>query len=800
MLRKNLVELKGAAEVDRDALSGTIRQEPNRRILGLFPFYLWAYNVPNPDRFEKRNLRRRDRLSKKNERREERGKEPRPFKPAGSWWRETVGEAPVLLDTALVRRSQEQMRNYMIRNGWFKARVETEIVQHKRPQQYDVRYTVFPGSAYRLREITYDISDEGIAKRIIGEPLMRRPLSSGEQFRVDRLDAQREAITRELRNRGFYTFNKELLYFEVDSALGSHEVDLKLVLVPRRIPYEGDPDSLLAVPYRQFRINSVNVLDRPASRERTVEYGDTLRLKDYTFVDQGQLKVKPRTLSRNILFSPGDFYNADRVTLTYRRISALPAVRSVNIRFNPSDESDDNQLLDCNITTLPAPRQNISLEGRGTNRGGFLGVQGAVVYTNRNIFGGAERLEVNMTGGVEAQQLLTGSALPSEDASNQLGRNVSFNTLEFGPEVALTFPRFLLPLSEELFAKSANPRTTLRANLSYQQRPDYERTRSFGALSYRWSDTDEKQWTVSPAEISLIKIFKSQAFEDQLNQIGNLFLLNSFQDHFISAARVSYTYSTLNPGRRRANTYYYRGELESAGSLLRSLYRLGGAPSDSLGSYEILGIRFAQYLKTIHDFRYYRQHNEKMATAYRITAGVGVPLENLNVLPFEKSFFGGGANDIRAWEARTLGPGSFRDPERNFDKIGDILLEANVEYRFDLVSFLEGALFVDAGNIWNIEKDPQRPGADFAFDRFYREIAVGAGLGLRFNFDFFILRLDAGLQVRDPSLDPGERWLFQPKDQYNAFIEELNATRPANRQLRPYSSRWNFNLGIGYPF
>lgn len=800
LLRDNKVEVKGDARVSTDALSGTIRQEPNRRILGLVPLYLWAYNVPNPDRFDARNAKRAERLAKKNARRAERGKEPRDFKPAGSWWRETVGEPPVILDTSLTARSVEQMRTWMIKHGWFNAKVEAETIDTRRRKQKDVKYTVTPGEPYRIDSIFFDIPDERIERYTQMVREGRNTVVPRKRFNIDALDAEREALTSYLRNIGYYDFNKELIYFDVDSALGKHAVNLTYGVVPRQVPYEGDPDSLLTVPYKRYRINDITITDRPLRRDIVPEKSDTVMVGSYRVIDRGQLRVKPKTLTRNVLFNEDDYYALDRVTLTYRRLSALPIVRSTGIRFTPVVDTPTNDLLNCTVTTVPAPRQNISMEARGTNRGGFLGIQGALSYQNRNIFGGAERLEVNLTGGVEAQQLLTGSSFGSDDALVRVGRNVQFNTLEFGPEIALTIPKFLLPLREELFAKSSNPRTTFRGNLSYQQRPDYERTRSFGSLSYLWSETEDKQWVISPMEISLIKIFKSEQFENQLQEIGDLFLINSFQDHFIAAGRVAFTYNTQRPGSRKRNAHYYRGELESAGSLLRAAFGMSDVAPDESGSYKVLDINFAQYVKTTHDFRFYRHHNEKMSTAYRITAGVGLPLENLNVLPFEKSFFGGGANDIRAWEARTLGPGSYRDPERSFDKIGDILLEANVEYRFALISFLEGAFFTDAGNIWTMNPDPARPGAHFEFDRFLSEIAVGAGFGLRFNFDFFIVRLDAGLQVRDPSLDDGERWLFQPKDKYNAYIRGLNAERPSNRQLDPYGSRWNLNLGIGYPF
>ncbi len=800
LLRRNKIELDGSNNVDREGLQSTIRPNPNRRILGIIPFYLWAYNVPNPDHFESRDKKRLAKLEDKNEKRERKGKPPKALKPSGSWWTETVGEPPVLTDTSLVRRSKEQMRTYMVKQGWFNATVDTEVKNLTREKQQEVVYTVHTGKPYVIDSVFFEVYDPGIMRRIDRVIQSSNRLRSGRRFNIDELDAERTAITRLLRNEGYYDFNKDLLYFDVDTALGRHAVHLTLGLHARTLPYANNPDSLLKVPYKQYTIGSVTIIDRPNLRDVAVDQADTLRVDGYLVIDQNQVQVRPRVITSNILFSQGDFYRADRVTTTYRRLSSLQPVRSSNIRFTPAEEGEENTLLNCMIAITPAPKQSVSVEGRGTNRGGFLGIQGGLSYKNRNIFGGAEALEINLRGGLEAQQLLTGSATRVDDAAAQASRNVRFNTVEFGPEVALTFPKFLIPVHAENFAKSADPRTTFRANLNYQLRPDYERARSFASLTYRWSDTDEKQWAVSPAEISLISINKSDLFREQLEEINNIFLTNSFNDHFIAAGRVVYTETNQRPGVTGKNSFYFRSELESAGSLLRAISQVTNRPVDSLGSYQVFGINFAQYVKTLQDLRYFRHHNDKMSTAYRFAGGVGVPFRNLNVLPFEKSFFGGGANDIRAWEARTLGPGSFRDPERNFDKIGDILLEANVEYRFALIGVLEGALFVDAGNIWNIREDPQRPGANFELNRFWREIAVGTGVGVRFNFDFFIIRVDAGLQTRDPSLDPGERWLFQPKDQYNAFIDEINASRPENRQLAPYVPRWNLNLGIGYPF
>lgn len=798
LLVKNEIKLKDQIKVDKDALFETIKQHPNRKILGIFPFYVWAYNVPNPEKFDARNEKRRAKLAKKNEKRREKGKKPLEFKPFGSWWRETVGEAPVVYDSSKTKRSRKQLETYLIKHGWFDAEVETKTRPGSKNQTVIVTYIITGHTPYVINSLAYNIPDTNLLRYTIESRATRNTLRHGSQFNIDKMDAERELLNSYFRNLGYYNFYKELIYFDADSSLNTHAVDLTLGIIPRKVSSADNPDSTYTLPYKKYKINAVKIIDRPYLRKTPILDRDTTVVEGYFIIDQHQLNVKPKVLAQNVLFKPGNFYQLDEVTRTYRRLSSLPIVRATSIDFTPVSEAIDNRLLNAEIGLTPSKKQNISFTAKGTNRGGFFGLSGSVGYQNKNIFGSAEVFEFNITGRAEAQQLFTGSS-----ASNIYGgvnNNLYLNTVEIGPEISLTFPKFLLPIKMERFAKSANPRTKLTANLSYQRRPDYERTRSFGSISYQWSETEQKDWAINPLEISLIKIQRSPEFDAQLAAINDPFLTNSFQDHFIVDSRVTYTLNTQELGTRKKNFFYYHGELESAGSILRGFYQAFDAQVDSTGSYQVLGIDFAQYLKTVHDFRYYRIHNEKMSTAYRITGGIGVPLKNLDVLPFEKSFFGGGANDIRAWQARTLGPGSYRDPEVTFDKIGDILLEANVEYRFKLIGFLEGAFFVDAGNIWTLNADEARPGADFEFNRFLSEIAFGAGTGFRFNFDFFLVRLDIALQVKDPALTPGERWIFQPKDQFNTYIDKLNDEVSGSNPFEHYSPRWNFNLGIGYPF
>jgi len=781
-----------------DDLQATLRQQPNRRVLGVFPFYLWAWNVPDPDKFDERNLERGKKLEKLNAKRADKEKPPKKFKPAGTWWRETVGEPPVIYDSAAAKVSVQQIELYLLKHGWFDAEASFEMFPIKK-RQGKVVYTISAKEPYTIRSLILNIPDEALTIYTEKSRSDRNTLQAGDQFNIEKLDAERELLNQYFRNRGYYDFNKELLYFNVDSSLSAHQVDLTLGIVPRKVPYPGDPDSLVTVPYKRYTIENITIIDKPYERNKPIFTSDTLIIENYRLIDQNQLLVKPKILAQNILFKPGEYYEIANITRTYRRLSTLPIVGATSIQFFPLTEEEDNTYLRSVISITPTSKQAIAFEANGTNRGGFLGISGSANYRNKNAFGSAELFAFNISGGVEAQQLLTQSESNNPGVAG-IRNNTYFNTLEFGPEISLTFPTFLLPVKAERFAKSADPKTTIRANLSYQLRPDYERTRSFGAITYLWSESDRKKWQVSPLEVSLIKIFRSPEFDAQLIEIGDPFLINSFQDHFIVDARVVYTYNTQPTGPAKKNLYFYSASIETAGNALRGLYSLSNAQKNDQGSYEVSGIAFAQYIKTQHDFRYYRNHNEKMETAYRLIGGVGVPLANLNVLPFEKSFFGGGANDIRAWQARTLGPGSYRDPQRNFDKIGDILLEANVEYRFALIDVVEAAFFLDAGNIWTINSDPARPGADFEFDRFVSEIAFGTGTGVRLNFDFFIIRLDLGLQIKDPSLDRGERWLFQSKEAYNDYIDNLNADRPSDSQLNYYRWRWNLNLGIGYPF
>jgi outer membrane protein assembly factor BamA len=289
----------------------------------------------------------------------------------------------------------------------------------------------------------------------------------------------------------------------------------------------------------------------------------------------------------------------------------------------------------------------------------------------------------------------------------------------------------------------------------------------------------------------------SDAFQNKIDLLNDKLLAASFQKHIISSTRYRFVYNDPHSKNKSQTSLYYDANIESAGNTLNAFYKLTNKSKDATtNSYKIVGIQFAQYVKTQHDLRVYTKINDKSNFILRFLGGIGVPMENSSAaLPFEKSFFAGGTDKTRAWKARSLGPGSYRDSALNFDKIGEILLEGNVEYRFDLLGFLDGALFVDAGNIWLMNEDSLRPGSKFEANKFLSQIAIGAGFGIRLDLDYFLIRLDIAYPLKNPSLRDGERWFFQPKDEYNSYVNTIQ-----NKVQLPSLYSPQINIGIGYPF
>ncbi len=802
-------DLLPLGDVSGDELLYLAKLKPNRKTL-MFRLNM-RLNTFVPKKFlERSELRigkRCDRINKKRfdkeTRKNKKHKEPKKCNGLWPWLAYTVGESPVLLDTLLMNKGARQMEVYLRKNGYFNAVVRAERILNeesnlfwKAGKKSNVVYHVQLKDLYTINTVTWNSNDALIKEQI---PTLREKtlVNPGSRFRVENLDAERARITLRLSNEGFYDFIPDYVVYQLDTVTNPKKVNVKLTVLNQKAidGYGNYTDKIL--PHKKFYIGNIsfNTSFNPLNPNETPT--DTVEYKGLEIYSVGLSCVKPVILDRRVEVKETQLYQQRYLDETYKRFTQLGVFKTVNIQLSPRTDSKTGQsLLDVKVLLAPNKRQALSFDPRVTNRSGNTGIYGNFIYKHRNVFRGAESFEFKTVVGAEASQVLGDASV--SDGNQIVQRTFQLNTFEIGPEFNLISPR-LFPRDLAKTSRSNDPKTTVRAGLNYQRRPDY--TRTLSQVSFGWNFIENPE-TVSSfdiewAELSVIKIDRSAAFNTWLGSLNDSYLANSYQDHLILATRFGYTVNTQKDGNQ-PRAFYYRGNIiEGAGNLLRAIYqRLPNAEPDSLGSYEINNIRFAQFVKSDHDVRFYTQSDERNKFAFRAFIGVGIPLKNLPSLPFEKSYFSGGANGLRAWQARTLGPGSFRDTSvvRSFNNIGDIKLEFNAEYRFKITHMLQAAFFVDAGNIWLANRDYSRPNAEFEKSRFYKEFAIGTGAGLRFDFDFFIVRMDVGIPLRDPLKVDGEKWLWQGKDEYNSFLSDINDS-PASFKLQPV-----LNLGLGFPF
>ena len=804
-------DLLTVTDVSADELLYLTKLKPNRKTL-MFRLNM-RLNTFVPRKFLERSQLRIDkrcaRINKKRydkeTRKNKKHKDPKKCNGLWPWLAYTVGEPPVLLDTMLVNKGARQMEIYLRKNGYFNAEVKGESILNteksffwKAGKKSNVVYHVTLKDLYTINNVTWSTEDVSIQKQL--PKLQEKTLvKSGERFRVENLDAERSRITLFLSNEGFYEFIPDYIVYQLDTVTSPKEVNVKLTVLNQKALDGYGNFTGKTLPHRKFYIGEIsfNTSFDPLNPNETPT--DTSEYKGLDIFSVGLSCVKPVLLERRVEVKEGMLYQQRHLDETYKRFTQLGVFKTVNIQLSPRNDSKTGQaLLDVKVLLAPNKKQALSFDPRVTNRAGNMGIYGNFIYKHRNVFRGAETFEFKTVVGAEASQVLGGGSASANTGDQIVQRAFQLNTFEIGPELNLNLPR-LFPRDLAKTSRSNYPKTTLHAGLNYQRRPDYTRTLSQVSFGWTFIENPEKvsSFDIEWAELSLIKIDRSDAFDQWLNSLNDGYLANSYQDHLIVASRLGYTVNTQKDGSQ-PRSFYYRGNiLEGAGNLLRAVYqRLPNATTDSLGSYEINNIRFAQYVKSDHDVRFFTQSDDRNKFAFRAFVGVGIPLKNLPSLPFEKSYFSGGANGLRAWQARTLGPGSFRDTTvvRSFNNIGDIKLEFNAEYRFKITHMFQAAFFLDAGNIWLANKDNSRPNAEFDKSRFYKEFAIGAGAGLRLDFDFFIVRMDVGIPLRDPLKIDGEKWLWQGKDEYNEFLSNVN-NKPSTFKMQPV-----LNLGLGFPF
>jgi len=661
--------------------------------------------------------------------------------------------------------------------GYFNAEInnESEVKNNK----LHLTYNVYPGRPYIINSIKHRTKDSLIANTlefIKTESLIK----SGDIYNAYTLDDERERITAFLKDFGYFNFSKEYIYYEVDSSLSSHMMNVVMVVKNPQNRSSQSQDSLTEENHKQYSIGNVYInpdydlqntdkvqKDTTKIAHTNTYYSDTSHA--YYFLHNNEMRIKTSPVIRSVLIRPDKFFALSDVQKTYRRLSKMRVFKYSNIHFEENPTSPDN-ILDAHIDLARSKVQSYTIEAEGTNSSGKPGLGANLVYENKNIFRGAEIFQVRLTGALEGQKF-------NNELEGEEGSGLKFlNTLETGGELRLSIPKFIVPFRKENYSKTFQPTTTILTGLNYMQRPIYRRYISNASFGYNWAPNPTSNHLFFPIDLSSIKIFPTDEFQAKLDTINIARLKNQYTNHLIMALKYSFIFNNQDL-KKLKNFVYLRANFESSGNVLKLYNTIINTDKGSDDYFKLFGIRYAQYIRTDLDFRHYNVISKEHRFVFRTVFGIGIPYGNSIALPFEKGFFAGGANGMRGWELRRLGPGSYSGTE-DFERIGDLQLEANVEYRFPIYSFFKGALFVDAGNVWLLNESTVFPSGEFKFNRFINEIAVDAGIGFRFDFDFFIFRIDVALPIHDPAQPEGDRWVIN-----KSGFRDLG---------------WNF--GIGYPF
>lgn len=746
MLHRDIIRLD-TRKVNKDDLKAFIRQKPNKRIFGLINFKVWLNESNQPWK--------RDSWFKR-------------------WMRDRLGEPPVILDSVMMVGDGVQMLRHLHNLGYFNATV-TPTIRHFRHKKANVVFKVKSGIPYKIRQIRYDIKDT-LIKRIIFADTVNSLINRKDNLDSYVMNNERDRLTRLLKDKGFFLLSKEFLRYTIDSAFNSHKADVNIIIAK---PIGTGNDQFI---HKQFRIRNFTIYPDYENLSGPVLKTDTIlkltrtdklpfqTIHRYSFLQKGPLRIKPQSILNSLLLNGGDLYSLDQTTLSYDRLSDLSIYRYVNIDYKPiytGLNPDSTVWLDCNVQMMRNLAQSYGFEFEGTNNGGRLGIGGNLVYRNLNIFRGGENFNITLNGAAEMQQSTSQTNNPF----------LFFNTFETGIETGLSFPKLLLPLNERFISHNSRPKTTIQTGFHMQERTDYKRYITNVSINYEWKSSNFITHSLIPLQINSVRLINpSDSFTNYLNKLDPRFR-NQYSNHLIWALQYSFLYNnqTLN---KAVNFTYFRFNAESSGNTLNLFDNILNIKKNADGYRTLLNIRYAQYVRTDIDFRYYNYFSSKHVLVFRGAAGIGLPYGNSNSLPFEKAFFAGGANDMRGWVLRSLGPGGYHDPANGFDKTGDMQLESNIEYRFPIYDFINGGLFCDAGNIWLLN-----PNKDFLngelTSKFLKQVAVDAGFGFRFDFVFFIFRIDAALPIRYPYLNSDHYWV------------DLANTRLKNVV-------WQFALG--YPF
>ena len=726
-----------------------LQQHPNYKVFGIlkWPLYVYNWSGKKEDKWVNKQLRR-------------------------------MGEPPVLLDLEPAYLTKKQLELYMSNRGYVHAQVDYEVDTTRRKKAV-LTYFVTANEPFRIQHYTKAIDDRRIDSLVNLEPpnrsLVKSVFSSYPKdyislindnmlFDRNKLDKERQRITTLLRNNGYYTFNRDFVQYNAYNTPQSNYFDLEMVIRPlESVTPEGETFTL---PHRPYYINRVKIITGydPLNPDRnfvtdTVEYrGASI------YYDGGRRSIRPNILQQSSYLTPGRLYAERSVEQTYTSFTALKALRYVSIRFDEYEESDSMR-LDCTILTAPAEKQGVRYDVEGTNSAGDFGFASSLMYQHRNLFRGSELFSAKLHGGYEYLS-----------ATAEHG-----NYWELAGETSLHFPRFLFPFISYDFRHKVRATTEFKMSYDQQHRPEYKRSVVYGGWIYHWQNRTNSLIRHSIKLLDVNYVFLQDMDEDFKNSLPETTALYNYSNQFIVSTGYVFSFNNYDPIERRRNTSSLRVALESAGNIMYGLSNIFGAKKNENGSYNLFGINYSEFMKGEVDFARSLTIDARNSFAFHVGLGAIYPYGNSNEIPFDRRYYSGGANSIRGWSVRSLGPGSMKqDSTISFvHQVGDIRMDANIEYRSKLFWRFELALYVDAGNIWTIHKYDYQPDGNFQFNRFYKEIAASYGLGLRLDFDYFLVRFDTGFKAYNPQETGIRKWAISNPNFTNNFA-------------------WHF--AVGYPF
>lgn len=776
------VDAKGISAFD---LEPYIKQKANYKTFELFRFPLFVYNLSGADttKWVNRALR-------------------------------SGGEPPIIYDSTQVNYTTNQLSRIMNNKGYLHADVNALITEKNK--KVEIVYDIKSQQPTLINKYSVNISDSVFDKNIIEHsfPISQRAkirygitqpvsldkyleyntvLKKGDQFDLDLLDSERERVTSILRRNGYMGFSKEYIGFVADTIDKKDAVDLEMVIYP--FTQRLTNNDVAEVPHQQYLVDNVDIY---------VDYnpltdGDFAHYQATDTVTRGKFRIfygkrgrfiKPFVILNNCYIEPGQLYNENQVTTTYNAFSQLDILKNVNIRYEQYLDENDSTKMKCIITAVPDKKQGILSEVEGTNSSGFFGVGAGLGYTHRNIFKGSETLNIKLKGSYEA-------VTPNFS-------NFRDNYFEIGGETSLTFPRFMFPFLSSDLRRKLRASTQLTSSYTFQRRPGYfTRTVFSTGLKYIWENRNQGvvRHSLDLIDISYAHIPNlSPQFEKLITPTARIY---NFTDQFILS--TGYTYVNTNntsqrlfyaPNKRNRSSYFLRASFETAGNGLSLIAALANIKKDENGSRKIFDTYYAQYIKGNFDYSKSTQLDENNSIAWRVGAGIAYPYGNYKLVPFQKRFFSGGANSVRGWSARELGPGSFYRTDANFsDQSGDVRFDANVEYRSKAFWKLELATFLDAGNIWTLKGTERQYKGEFKFNKFYKQIASSWGLGVRLDLEFVLIRLDCGWKLYNPADTPK---FVKDESGYDVIAGYESKWTV----LKPFKFRENtaWHIAVGYPF